>query len=227
MIFEVRDLSKSYRLGREEIPVLRNLSLLLHAGDSLSIVGASGVGKSTLLQCLGLIDDFDSGSLRFGDSYIEAGALKQGLLKKKMIEERRSKIGFVFQFHYLMAELSALENVSVALRLQGVAELDAVERSRQALERVKLSHRLNHRPHELSGGEQQRVAIARALVHHPLLILADEPTGNLDPDTALRVFESLAEECERQKSILIMATHNRDLSIRLKQQSELLKGCLQ
>ena len=222
MIFEVRSLSKAYHRGDEKIEVLQDLSLSLAATESLAIVGASGVGKSTLLHCLGLIDHFDSGEIRFGETLIT----KSNFSDRSVVEERRRRIGFVFQFHYLMVELTALENVSIPLRLQGISEAEALERSREALERVKLSHRLSHKPHELSGGEQQRVAIARALVHHPLLILADEPTGNLDPDTALRVFEILAEECERQKSILIMATHNRELSGRLKKQAQLMRGKL-
>lgn len=179
------------------------------------------MGKSTLLHCLGLLDIPDSGEIRINDQVVQFDS------KDKLAQNRRRSIGFVFQFHYLMAELSAAENVAVPLLIQGVSQAEAIERSKLWLGRVGLSHRLTHRPAELSGGEQQRVAIARALVHQPKVILADEPTGNLDPDTARQVFDVLKEECRKLNSILMMATHNMELARNLDAVKTLHRGVLE
>jgi lipoprotein-releasing system ATP-binding protein len=220
MSFEVQDLWKTYESGPQTVEVLRGVNLRLEAGESLAIVGASGVGKSTLLHCLGLIESVNRGIIFFNDKSVSVTD------SDSVVESRRRSVGFVFQFHYLMSELTAVENVSIPLRLLRVSEKEALERSREILSQVGLSGRLEHKPHQLSGGEQQRVAMARALVHKPAVILADEPTGNLDPDTANRVFDVLAQQCERQKSILIMATHNLELSEKLKKKATLARGAL-
>lgn len=215
------DLHKSYHRLGQKISVLAGVSFELEPGKSLAVVGASGVGKSTLLHCLGLLDIPDRGEIRINDQAIRFDS------KDKLAQDRRRSIGFVFQFHYLMAELSAVENVAIPLLIQGVSQGESFERAKLWLSRVGLSHRLLHRPAELSGGEQQRVAIARALVHQPKVILADEPTGNLDPDTARQVFDVLKEECRKLNSILMMATHNMELARNLDAVKTLHRGILE
>jgi len=168
------------------------------------------VGKSTLLHCLGLLDRIDSGEIEMnGEILSSSGAWSE------MALQRRQSVGFVFQFHYLMAELTALANAMIPLLMQNVGVKEAAQRAQEILGSVGLSERLNHRPSQLSGGEQQRVAIARALIHRPKLILADEPTGNLDPKTASSVFEILKSQCQLSGAILIMATHNHELAGKL------------
>jgi lipoprotein-releasing system ATP-binding protein len=201
------------------ISVLTDVSFELQKGQSLAIVGESGIGKSTLLHCLGLIDRMDRGEI-----HLEGSLVPQS--EKSRSEIRRKSIGFVFQFHYLMSELTSLENVMVPLLLQKVSKQEAESRASRGLERVGLSHRKTHRPAELSGGEQQRVAIARALVNNPKVILADEPTGNLDPETARKVFDVLKDQCKSLDSILIMATHNYELAKNLDRVARLQKGVL-
>ncbi len=202
----VKDLHKAYWQGGQEINVLRGVDFEVDSGQSLAIVGASGVGKSTLLHCLGLLDTFDQGEIYFGDEkWVYENADRRA-------QKRREKIGFVFQFHYLMAELTALENVSLPLMIARQSMKETIQKSKVWLDRMGLSHRLNHRPAELSGGEQQRVSIARALVHEPQLILADEPTGNLDPHTAEEVFKTFVKQCHSLGSVLVMATHNHSLA---------------
>ncbi len=217
-LLEVRKLQKSFWQGGVEVPVLRELDLSLQQGQSLAITGASGVGKSTLLHCLGLIESFDQGEIYFeGQSVVS-------LSEAERVRLRREKIGFVFQFHYLMAELSALENVMIPLRMLGISPQECSQQASFWLDKVGLSHRLNHRPAALSGGEQQRVAIARALVKRPRLILADEPTGNLDPETAQKVFDVLKERCRELNASLLITTHNLDLASKLELQTHMKGG---
>ncbi len=216
---QVRNLRKSYTQGSHSIEVLRNVSLEMERGQSLSILGTSGVGKSTLLHCLGLLDRIDSGEIEMnGEVLSSSGEWSEMALR------RRQAVGFVFQFHYLMAELTAQENVMIPLLMQQVSAKEAAQRAREILNSVGLSERLSHRPSQLSGGEQQRVAIARALIHRPKLILADEPTGNLDPKTAASVFEILKSQCQVSGAILIMATHNHDLARKLDRVVQLSDG---
>lgn len=219
MGLRVQNLFKSYRRQDTEIPVLKGLNLSIERGQSLAVVGSSGVGKSTLLHCLGLLDAADRGEIFLDSDLVDS-------IHGSRVETRRKKIGFVFQFHYLMAELSALENVSIPLLLDHQAPEEAETQAKYWLERVGLKDRMSHRPAELSGGEQQRVSIARALVHKPTLILADEPTGNLDPETARKVFDVLKEQCKSLNSILIMATHNLELAGNLDRKQTLQKGVL-
>ena len=198
---DVRGLSKSYTVGTRQLSVLRDLDLQMPAGEMLAVVGASGVGKSTLLHVLGGLDALDAGSVRIGD--VELGALSDD----QIVRFRNRHVGFVFQFHHLLPEFTALENAEMPLR---IARLPAADRARAAklLERVGLAERLEHRPGMLSGGEQQRVAIARALVMEPLLLLADEPTGDLDEHTA-DSFHALLKEMHRERGLTsVIATHN-------------------
>ncbi len=216
---EVLNLTKSYKGRVEQIFVLNGVSFKITSGQSLSVVGSSGIGKSTLLHCLGLIDKIDQGEIKIDGETISSD-------ENRRTEVRREQIGFVFQFHYLMSDLTALENVTIPLLLARKSKLEAETKAKNWLDRVGLSHRLKHRPAELSGGEQQRVAIARALVHEPKIILADEPTGNLDPETARKVFDVLKEQCKSLNSILIMATHNLELAGNLDKTMTLRKGAL-
>jgi len=198
---DVRGLSKSYAVGTRQLSVLRDLDLQMEAGEMLAVVGASGVGKSTLLHVLGGLDSLDAGSVRIGSA--DLGALPDD----EIVRFRNRQVGFVFQFHHLLPEFTALENAEMPLR---IARLPAADRARAAtlLQRVGLGERLEHRPGMLSGGEQQRVAIARALVMDPALLLADEPTGDLDEHTADSL-HALLREMHRERGLTsVIATHN-------------------
>ncbi len=198
---DVRGLSKSYAVGTRQLSVLRDLDLQMEAGEMLAVVGASGVGKSTLLHVLGGLDSLDAGSVRIGTA--DLGALPDD----EIVKFRNRQVGFVFQFHHLLPEFTALENAEMPLR---IARLPAADRARAAtlLQRVGLGERLEHRPGMLSGGEQQRVAIARALVMDPALLLADEPTGDLDEHTADSL-HALLREMHRERGLTsVIATHN-------------------
>jgi len=204
---EVRGLSKSYPLpGGGTLSVLRDLDLTVERGEMVAVVGASGVGKSTLLHVLGGLDSTDGGTVRIGDIDLTSTS------DTGLVAFRNQHVGFVFQFHHLLPEFSAVENAEMPLR---IARLGAVERRRRAedlLGRVGLSDRLTHRPAMLSGGEQQRVAVARALVMNPSLLLADEPTGDLDEQTA-DTLHGLLREMHRERGLTsIIATHNLKLA---------------
>lgn len=219
VLLRVTNLQKSYFQGSHRLDVLKKISLEMEKGQSLSILGTSGVGKSTLLHCLGLLDRIDGGQIEIaGEVLSSSGAWTEMALK------RRRAVGFVFQFHYLMSELTAQENVMIPLLMQNVSHAEAVDRANSILSAVGLKDRLLHRPSQLSGGEQQRVAIARALVHGPQIILADEPTGNLDPKTAANVFEILKDRCRSSGALLIMATHNHELAAKLDRVVHLVDG---
>jgi lipoprotein-releasing system ATP-binding protein len=198
---DVRGLGKSYTVGTRQLSVLRDLDLQMDAGEMLAVVGASGVGKSTLLHVLGGLDALDAGTVRIGDVDLA------GLSDDELVRFRNRQVGFVFQFHHLLPEFTALENAEMPMR---IARLPASDRARaaQLLERVGLAERLDHRPGMLSGGEQQRVAIARALVMAPALLLADEPTGDLDEHTA-DALHGLLKEMHRERGLTsVIATHN-------------------
>jgi lipoprotein-releasing system ATP-binding protein len=199
---EVRGLVKSYAVGTGRLEVLRGLDLSVARGEMVAIVGASGVGKSTLLHVLGGLDAFEAGTVRVGEAAIET------LDDEARVAFRRSAVGFVFQFHHLLPEFTALENVEMPLRLAGRPMTDVHAFAQAALERVGLGARAQHRPGMLSGGEQQRVAVARALVHRPSLVLADEPTGNLDEHTAGDL-HALIREMHREHALTsVIVTHN-------------------
>ena len=206
--------TKSYRLGRQEVPVLRGVDFAVGEGEVVGLLGASGAGKSTLLHVLGLLDPPTSGEVWFEDRPVHA------LPPRERAALRHRRIGFVFQFYHLIPELNALENVLLGhMMFRGVfaylRERAALKREvRELLTRVGLEHRLRHRPRELSGGERQRVAIARALVARPAVILADEPTGNLDSATAAGVLELLFQINREQRIAFVLVTHNEELARR-------------
>ncbi len=194
------DIRKTYRVGKIEIAALQGLSFEIKEGEFISITGPSGSGKSTLMHILGCLDRPTSGKLFLDD--MEVGKLKDNALA----EIRNKKIGFVFQQFNLLSRSTALRNVELPLIYAGVNRRERAERARMALERVEMAHRLYHRPNELSGGERQRIAIARALVTNPSLVLADEPTGNLDSKTGEGILE-LFQKLHLQGHTLIVVTH--------------------
>lgn len=201
-----RALSKSYQSGDKRIAVLDALDFAVQPQELCAIVGASGSGKTTLLQILGTLDRPDSGELLF------QGASLLGLSDTALARRRNSDIGFLFQFHHLLPEFNALENVLMPARIAGKLGPELEQRATALLEAVGLGARLVHRSGELSGGEQQRVALARALVMQPKLLLADEPTGNLDADSGQRVFQLLQDLSRTQGLAVVMVTHNMDLA---------------
>jgi len=201
-IVEVSDLVKSYTTAAGTIVVLRGLSLTVEAGEMVAIVGASGVGKSTLLHVLGGLDQFDAGKVRIGGAHIDA------MTDEARVAFRNRHVGFVFQFHHLLPEFTAMENVEMPLRIAKRPPAERTERARALLGRVGLTDRLDHRPGALSGGEQQRVAVARALAAGPSLLLADEPTGNLDEASASSLQQLLREMHHEQGLTSIIVTHN-------------------
>lgn len=220
VLLQVQDLQKAYRLGRTRIEVLRGVDLELRRGEFVAVLGASGAGKSTLLHLLGGLDRPDAGRLVFGGR--DLGAFSG----RDLAEFRNRKVGFVFQFFCLLPELDALENTSLPARLARVPIRDADARARRLLERVGLKDRVEHKPLELSGGEQQRVAIARALVNQPELVLADEPTGNLDSRTGAGILDLLDELRREQCITLVVATHDAHVAARADRIVELVDGRL-
>ena len=205
----VEGVRKAFRQGGRELTVLRDITLDVDAGELVALVGPSGSGKSTLLHIAGLLERQDSGEV------IVRGRPSSRLADSERTALRRNTVGFVYQHHHLLPEFSALENVVVPQMIAGVGRAEARTRGAQLLDMLGLSERAEHRPARLSGGEQQRVAIARALANAPTVLLADEPTGNLDPHTAQSVFESL-ERLVRESGLAgLVATHNFDLAARM------------
>ena len=199
---EVSDLSKSYPVGGTRLTVLRDLNVSIEQGAMVAVVGASGVGKSTLLHVLGGLDSADAGTVRIGDTQLNA------LRDEELVAFRNRHVGFVFQFHHLLPEFTALENAEMPMRIARRPAAERRARAASLLQRVGLGERLEHRPGMLSGGEQQRVAIARALVMQPAILLADEPTGDLDEHTA-DTLHALLREMHRERGLTsIIATHN-------------------
>jgi lipoprotein-releasing system ATP-binding protein len=202
----VEDLHKSYAAGGSRLPVLRGLALAVEPGEMVAVVGASGVGKSTLLHLLGGLDHADRGTIRIGDADVSR------LRDQDLVAFRNRHVGFVFQFHHLLPEFDAVENAEMPLRIARLPLAEARTRATRLLERVGLAGRLAHRPSMMSGGEQQRVAIARALVARPSLLLADEPTGDLDEATA-DALHLLIREMHREHGLTsVIATHNARLA---------------
>src|SRR5688572_16292017 len=202
----VQGLNKTYVVGSQRIHVLRDLTLEVAAGEMVAVVGASGVGKSTLLHLLGGLDRSDAGTIQIADR--DLGTMPDTAL----VEFRNRHVGFVFQFHHLLPEFDAAENVEMPMRIARMSRGDASRRAAALLTRVGLGERLTHRPGMLSGGEQQRVAVARALVMKPALLLADEPTGDLDENTAESLHLLLREMHAEHGLTSIIATHNPRLS---------------
>ena len=217
-LLSARNLSKTYSMGERTLEVLRGVTLDVARGDFLALRGASGAGKSTLLHLLGGLDTPNSGEIWF-DGEILARIPETGLTRL-----RNRKIGFVFQAYHLLPELDALENVCLPARIGRMPAADAETRGRELLARVGLQDRMDHKPYELSGGEQQRVAIARALINHPDLILADEPTGNLDSHTGEGIIELLTSLRAERNATLIIATHDLDVAARAPKVVELADG---
>ena len=199
---DVQGLNKAYQLGTERIHVLRDLDLAVTHGEMVAIVGASGVGKSTLLHLLGGLDRPDSGRIVVADTDL------RGLDDLALVRFRNRNVGFVFQFHHLLPEFDATENVEMPMRIARRPRSEARQRATELLARVELSDRLKHRPGMMSGGEQQRVAVARALTMKPALLLADEPTGDLDENTAESLHALLREMHAEHGLTSIIATHN-------------------
>jgi lipoprotein-releasing system ATP-binding protein len=198
----VTGLEKTYRTATQTLHVLRGLGVSVERGEMLAIVGASGVGKSTLLHVLGGLDRFEAGVIRIGD--VDLGAMSDA----DRVAFRNRHVGFVFQFHHLLPEFDAVENTEMPLRIARVPVSEARPAAEALLRRVGLGERLTHRPGTLSGGEQQRVAIARALVARPALLLADEPTGDLDERTADSLHDLIREMHREQNLTSVIATHN-------------------
>lgn len=208
-LLELRDVRRGYHQGGSRLDVLNGASLSVRAGEMKALVGPSGSGKSTLLNIAGLLEQPDSGTV-FIDG-IDSARLRSA--KRTLL--RRQHIGFVFQFHRLLPEFSALENVMIPQMLAGLDKFEASDRAAQLLAMVGLQDRVDHRPGLLSGGEQQRVAIARAVANAPRVLLADEPTGNLDPDTAKDVFGHLAAITRATRTAALVVTHNQQLALNM------------
>tara|TARA_B100001750_G_scaffold65369_1_gene51902 strand:+ start:318 stop:1007 length:690 start_codon:yes stop_codon:yes gene_type:complete len=219
-ILELKNIHKNFRLGEDDIEVLNGIEISIQQGETFAIVGPSGSGKTTLLQIIGLLDSPTSGEL-----YVR-GESPKDLNDKSKSRLRNEFFGFIYQFHHLLNEFTALENTMMPLLIREQTTKEARTRAQNLLIRIGLEHRINHKPHELSGGECQRVAVARALVTSPSLILADEPTGNLDPETADRVFDSFLDLNRSLNTSLIMVTHNQELAKRMDKVYELNFGKL-
>ncbi len=203
---KLANLSKNFKDAERELCVINGLNVELPLGKSIAIVGSSGIGKSTLLYLLGGLDRPSSGSIFFEGSEINR------FDPDELARFRRENVGFIFQFHHLLGEFTALENISMPLVLSGLNEAEAASRAEETLAKVGLRDRSNHIPAKLSGGESQRVAVARAVVNRPRLLLADEPTGNLDPANALIVQDLLMQLHRELKNTLIIVTHSRELA---------------
>lgn len=218
VLLEARGLKKSYTLGKRSLDVLREIHLQVRAGEFVAVRGASGAGKSTLLHLLGGLDSPDSGEIWFQNQNLAK------LASASLARLRNTKVGFVFQAYHVLPELDALENVCLPARMARMSAAEAEERGRQLLTRVGLGDRMDHKPFELSGGEQQRVAVARALINEPELLLADEPTGNLDSHTGQEIIDLLCGIRQDRKTTLIIATHDANVAARAPRVLELVDG---
>lgn len=215
-----RNIRKTYHDGAIDTEVLKGVSFDIANGELVSIIGSSGSGKSTLLHVLGALDEATEGSVEFqGQSLLDMGSNQQAKL-------RNQHLGFVYQFHHLLSDFTAVENVAMPLLIGGAKVSSAKQEAKELLERVGLQHRLDHRPSELSGGERQRVAIARALVNKPDLVLADEPTGNLDHATALSIYDLMRTLNREYGTAFLVVTHDNELASKMDKQLHMQDGLL-
>lgn len=205
-VLELAGVGRSFVQGERELVILKDAEFSLRAGETVALVAPSGTGKSTLLQIAGLLEKPDTGEI------VVNGRHCGELADTERTAVRRNEIGFVYQFHHLLPEFSALENIMMPQLIGGLPQAEARERAMQLLDYMRIGQRAHHRPAELSGGEQQRVAIARAVANAPSVLLADEPTGNLDPETAGYVFEALDALVRQSGLAAVIATHNHDLA---------------
>jgi len=217
-VLAVEGIERRYKQGDSAIEILNDAHFSLYEGEAVALVAPSGTGKSTLLHIAGLLERPDAGEVRI------AGTATSGLSDDDRTRVRRTEIGFVYQFHHLLPEFTALENVMLPQLIRGLHRKEAADRAQQLLSWLGLPNRSVHRPSELSGGEQQRVAIARAVANAPRILLADEPTGNLDPVTADHVFDSLGRLVRATGLAALIATHNMDLAARMDRRITLRDG---
>ncbi|TKZ21852.1 ABC transporter ATP-binding protein [Shimia litoralis] len=221
VVLRLKQVSKTYKKGLAgEVDVLRGVDLTLSQGETVALVAPSGAGKSTLLHVAGLLDAPDAGQVEID------GQILTGKSDRKRTVARRRDVGFVYQFHHLLPEFSALENIVLPQLANGVSQNQATSRAQDLLARVGVDHRADHRPAALSGGEQQRVAFCRALANAPKLLLADEPTGNLDPATSDQVFTALMDLVKGTGLSAVIATHNMELAAKMDRVLRLQDGVL-
>ena len=219
-LLSCRKLKKSFHDGDNEIVILDNVDLDVNKGETLAILGSSGSGKSTLLHILGTLDVADSGELCFdGDSLLTLSSNQQASF-------RNQHLGFVYQFHHLLSEFSARENVAMPLLISGQKQAIALKKADEFLELVGLSHRRSHKPFQLSGGERQRVAIARSLINEPQIVLADEPTGNLDDVTSQAIVELIKQIHTERGTSFVIVTHDHSVAAQMQRTVKLTKGKL-
>ena len=219
-ILSIKNLEKIYITDSEKLTVLKGLNLNVEEGSKIAVVGESGSGKSTLLNIIGGIDNATSGFVKAGEWEVTS------LNEKKMSEYRSGFLGLIFQFHYLLKDFTALENVYMPALIAGVSKKEAMSKAAMLLEEVGVVDRMKHLPSQLSGGERQRVAVARALINNPSLILADEPTGNLDPANAEKIGSLLFSMADKYKKTLILVTHDMKLASKADKQFSIVEGRL-
>lgn len=221
VVLSVRDIKKTFVEGGQPLHILRGGGFDLHRGEIIALVGQSGSGKSTLLQCVGLLDKPSAGSIMI------SGAAVQKMDEDMRTQIRRKKIGFVYQKHNLLSDFTALENVMLPMLANGVDEVVAQARAMKLLRAANVAHRASHVPGEMSGGEQQRTAVARALANGPDILLADEPTGSLDPQHATAVFDLLLDLVRKNKMAMLFVTHDMNLAKRADRQITINNGIVQ
>ncbi|GAD02787.1 MULTISPECIES: lipoprotein-releasing ABC transporter ATP-binding protein LolD [Agarivorans] len=217
-VLVAKEIYKTYQDGNQSTEVLHGVDFEVNAGEAVAIVGSSGSGKSTLLHILGGLDEANKGTVSIDGQAID------GLSSKQLAGLRNQKLGFIYQFHHLLGEFSAIENVAMPLLIAGMAKKTAMQKAQALLERVGLGHRLKHRPSELSGGERQRTAIARALVNEPSLVLADEPTGNLDSQSTESIYQLILELNRDLNTAFVVVTHDLALAAKFARQAYMQDG---